>query len=84
MQWTDDAAEDWEEASADPPRVDREAVEMVWTDDGFVLAPEAIEDAEEKQANALFSTVACKVCNEPAERDFGPLPPGRDSPEAEN
>jgi len=84
MQWTDDAADDWDEVSADPPRVDREAVELVWTDDGFVLAPEAIEDAEEKQANAVYSTVACKVGNDPAAREFGPLPSQHDSPEAES
>lgn len=84
MQWTDDVADDWDEASADPPRVDRESVEMVWTDDGFVLAPEAIETAERKQANAVFSTVACKVGNEPADRDIGPRRAPAESPEVEN
>lgn len=83
MQWTD-VADDWEEAPADPPRVDRESVAIVWTDDGFVLAPEAIEDPERKRANALFSTVACKVGNEPADRVIGPQPAPADSAEAEN
>ncbi|GAB7094274.1 hypothetical protein JCM30237_14260 [Halolamina litorea] len=84
MQWTDDAADDWEEAGANPPHVDRESVEMTWTDDGFVLAPDGIEDTEEKRANALFSTVACKVGNDTADRDFGPQRERSGSPEAEN
>lgn len=84
MQWTDDVADDWDEVTADPPRVDREPVEMTWVDDGFVLAPAGVENRETKQANAVFSTVACKVGNEPADRDFGPQRKSRDSPEAEN
>lgn len=82
MKWSDDVADDWDEASADPPRVDREAVEMTWTDDGFVLVPEGIEDGSQKRAAAVFSTVACKVGNDPADRDFGPRRERPDSPEA--
>ena len=83
MKWTDDAAADWDEAAADPPRDDSESMEMRWTDDGFVLAPENATD-EEKRANAVFSTVACKVGNDPSDRDFGPQREQRESPEAEN
>jgi hypothetical protein len=82
MNWTDDVATDWDEAAADPPRADVEPTEMTWTDDGFVLAP-ADADTEAKRANAVFSTVDCKVGNEPADREFGPERPPRDSPEAE-
>jgi hypothetical protein len=82
MKWTDDVAADWDEAAADPPRTGAESAEMTWTDDGFVLALEAAE-GEEKRANAVFSTVACKVGNDPADRCHGPERAPRNSPEVE-
>ena len=83
MKWTDNAAADWDEAAADPPRAGADPAAMTWTADGFVLAP-ADADIEEKRANAVFSTVACKVGNDPADREFGPQREQRQSPEAEN
>lgn len=82
MKWTDDAAADWDDAAADPPRTESDPAEITWTDDGFVLAP-ADADDEAKRANAVFSTVACKVGNDPADRDHGPRRPPRNSPEVE-
>jgi len=74
MQWTTDLVDDWEEVPADPPTADGAAVEMNWAEDGFVLAPETGDDESVPQDEAVFSTVACKVGNDTADRERSDAP----------
>lgn len=78
MKWTDELAEDWDDVPADPPRVARDEVAIRWTDDGFVLAPVAT-GGDSREAASLRSTVACKVGNDPADRDRGPVEPSAET-----
>jgi len=73
MQWTTELADDWEEVPADPPTVDDAAVEMNWVEDGFVLCPET-DDESVLQTQTVFSTVACKVGNDTADRERSAVP----------
>ena len=69
MKWTDALADDWDDVPADPPRLNRDEIEMEWVEDGFVLTPEAAAGTAARRATSLFSTVACKVGNVTADRD---------------
>lgn len=69
MKWTRELAEDWDDVPADPPRPTRDEVEMKWVEDGFVLTPDAAEGETARRATSIFSTVACKVGNNPADRE---------------
>lgn len=78
MQWSEDLPEEWDDAPSDPPRVTEGEVEMTWTEDGFVLTPTAAEGKLAIKATSLFSTVACKVGDDAADRGDGgdqPQPP---------
>lgn len=81
MQWTTGLADDWDDVAADPPTGDGAALEMNWVDEGFVLGPKTGDDEPISHAEAVFSTVACKVGNDTADR--GPSKPveSAESPE---
>jgi hypothetical protein len=68
MQWTTELADDWDDVAADPPAVDGAVLEMNWVDEGFVLARETGDEEPLPKAEAVFSTVACKVGNDTADR----------------
>lgn len=74
MQWTTELADGWDDVPADPPTVTGAPLEMNWVGEGFVLCRKSEEREPHRREQAVFSTVACKVENDTADRErtWGP------------